>query len=484
MPQLLTPLELQSAIIRDPLRVSSDTTVIDAIAQMSGLPAGCDGLGKSPCPSKPTTVQGTDDRPRAPSSCVLVVEARQVIGILTERDVVRLSAQPRLLDCLMIREVMAHPVITLCESGFTDVDAAVTLLQQHQIRHLPILDDHGCLTGLVTYASLHQAHTHSHLPAELGKRSPPEARLRESKPSDLRADHSNCNQAEAKAKAEGLPAEGVRLELKVLEHILDNILAGYWDWDIPNHQEYLSPGFKQMFGYADHELPNSPDSWQNLIFPEDLAKVLVCFDRHVQSRGKIPFYNEVRYRHRDGSTVWVICTGQTIEWDTEGNPVRMIGCHIDISDRKRAEAALIRSEAQLKHLVSYSPVVIFSCQPHGDYRATFISDNVEALLGWKAQDFLADSEFWVNHLHPEDAEGGLAGLASLFTDDFYAHEYRLRKGDDTYCWCFAQLRLMRDEAGNPLEMLGYLIDISDRKQSEKHLRQVSTRLDLAVKLVD
>ncbi|MEM9004402.1 MAG: response regulator [Cyanobacteria bacterium P01_F01_bin.86] len=149
------------------------------------------------------------------------------------------------------------------------------------------------------------------------------------------------------AEVERLQTEKVRLELNLLEQILDIVLAGYWDWDIPKHQEYLSPGFKQMFGYEDHELPNQPETWQELIFPEDLAGVLDCFERHIQSRGKIPYYNEVRYRHKDGSTVWVICSGQVIEWDARDKPIRMIGCHIDISDRKQAEEQLQHTNEQL-----------------------------------------------------------------------------------------------------------------------------------------
>ncbi|MEM7769727.1 MAG: PAS domain S-box protein [Cyanobacteria bacterium P01_A01_bin.37] len=150
------------------------------------------------------------------------------------------------------------------------------------------------------------------------------------------------------AESEQLQAAKTQSELRMLEQILDNVLAGYWDWDIPNHREYLSPGFKRMFGYEDHELPNTPDSWQFIIFPDDLPSVFECFDRHVQSRGDIPYYNEVRYRHKDGSTVWVLCSGQVIEWDADGNPLRMIGCHVDISDRKHSEEKIQQYAAQLK----------------------------------------------------------------------------------------------------------------------------------------
>ncbi len=145
------------------------------------------------------------------------------------------------------------------------------------------------------------------------------------------------------AEAEHLRAVHIQDELKLFEQILDIVLAGYWDSHIPSNQEYLSPGFKQMFGYQDEELPNRRETWQRLIFAEDLPSVLDCFERHVQSHGEVPYYNEARYRHKDGSTVWVICCGKVIEWDTAGNPIRMIGCHIDITARKLAEADLIQN---------------------------------------------------------------------------------------------------------------------------------------------
>lgn len=145
-------------------------------------------------------------------------------------------------------------------------------------------------------------------------------------------------------EAERLQAEKIRKERTLLEQILDNVLAGYWDWDIPNRQEYLSPGFKQMFGYGDHELPNHPESWQNLIFPEDLIAVQEAFAEHVQSHGEIPYCREVRYRHKDGSTVWVICSGQVVEWDEAGNPLRMIGCHIDVTEKKQLEAQFYQTQ--------------------------------------------------------------------------------------------------------------------------------------------
>ncbi len=125
----------------------------------------------------------------------------------------------------------------------------------------------------------------------------------------------------------------------IYKRILEDTLAGYWDWDIANGTEYLSPTFKSMFGYEDHELPNVPETWQQLILPADLDKVLKNYEEHVASKGDVPYRNEVRYRHKNGSTVWVLCTGSVVEWDAE-KPLRMVGCHIDITKQKEAEDEL------------------------------------------------------------------------------------------------------------------------------------------------
>ncbi|MEB3192023.1 MAG: PAS domain S-box protein [Snowella sp.] len=146
-PITLSPQELQTAIIRDPLTVSPDTTVVAAITQMSGVRAICETV-------KNHNGQLDDLHLGARSSCIFVVENGNLKGMLTERDVVRLSAQQLALDRLTIREVMTVSIITLRESAFTDLFVALNLIQQHHIRHLPILDDQDRLVGLVTHESL------------------------------------------------------------------------------------------------------------------------------------------------------------------------------------------------------------------------------------------------------------------------------------------------------------------------------------------
>ncbi|ASC69604.1 hypothetical protein XM38_005310 [Halomicronema hongdechloris C2206] len=144
----LTQVERRVAIVSDPLAVSPDTLVVRAIASMSGR------HGRYQTPGM-LAAHLEDYHQEARSSCVVVVEDGQVVGILTEGDVLRLSLQQRPLETLQLHEVMTQPVVTLRESAFTDVLSAVTLLQHHNIQHLPLLNEQDRLVGLVTQGSLH-----------------------------------------------------------------------------------------------------------------------------------------------------------------------------------------------------------------------------------------------------------------------------------------------------------------------------------------
>jgi len=119
--------------------------------------------------------------------------------------------------------------------------------------------------------------------------------------------------------------------------ITENTLAGYWIWDIPGNKMFISSHLKAMLGYTDEELPNSVDTINMLMHPSDLPDTYALLGKHIESDGKIPFEIEVRYKHKDGSIIWVICSGSIVQRDEKGKPIEMIGCHIDNTELKKAE---------------------------------------------------------------------------------------------------------------------------------------------------
>ncbi len=145
----LTQTELQSAIVHNPLIVAPNTTVRDAIALMSSVHSMCST-------SSINNNQLEELHIEARSSCVLIVKNQQLLGIFTERDIVRICSQKRHLDSLPISEVMTHPIVTLYESDFTDLFVAINLLKQLKIRHLPLLNEQDRIVGLLTHETLRQ----------------------------------------------------------------------------------------------------------------------------------------------------------------------------------------------------------------------------------------------------------------------------------------------------------------------------------------
>jgi PAS domain S-box-containing protein len=140
-------------------------------------------------------------------------------------------------------------------------------------------------------------------------------------------------------------------------------------------------------------------------------------------------------------------------------------------ERRMVGEALRSAQARLQHLLLSSPAVIYVCKAGGDYDVTFISENVTRQLGYDSREFIDDPAFWVNRIHPEDAPRVLADLVRLLEVGDYVLEYRFLHRDGTYRWMRDECRLVPDGHGNPLEIVGFWIDITERKRIEEALRE-------------
>jgi PAS domain S-box-containing protein len=126
---------------------------------------------------------------------------------------------------------------------------------------------------------------------------------------------------------------------------------------------------------------------------------------------------------------------------------------------------------RVKGILSASPAVIYTCRPSGDFGATFISENIKDQLGYSPKDFTENACFWADNIYPDDKEKVYAGLEKLFTNNTHTHEYRFRRSDGVYVWMRDELRLLRDSKGQPLEIVGSWLNITDRKEMEQKLQR-------------
>ncbi|MFB2893278.1 PAS domain S-box protein [Aerosakkonemataceae cyanobacterium BLCC-F50] len=188
---------------------------------------------------------------------------------------------------------------------------------------------------------------------------------------------------------------------------------------------------------------------------------------------------EIAFLSRDGREIPV---SQVIlaHKDAHGQPELISTIARDISDRKQVEQTLLATQEKLQHLISYSPAVIYSCKASGDFGATFISENITAMMGYEPRQFIEDSSFWVNHIFPEDRSLVFDGLSNLFANGCHSHEYRFLYSDGKYHWVHDELKLVKDADGNVLEIIGCWRDVSERKQMEAALKQANETLELRV----
>ncbi|MDH3663229.1 MAG: diguanylate cyclase, partial [Alphaproteobacteria bacterium] len=130
---------------------------------------------------------------------------------------------------------------------------------------------------------------------------------------------------------------------------------------------------------------------------------------------------------------------------------------------------LLATKERLQHLLTSSPAVIYSCAPGLDYAATFVSDNIEAILGYPTSKFLDNPSFWLDHIHPEDMPNIRAKIEQVFRHQQVVTEYRFRHKDGQYRWLLDETRVVSDADGKPIELVGYCIDITDRKTQQATL---------------
>ena len=168
-------------------------------------------------------------------------------------------------------------------------------------------------------------------------------------------------------RAQGAEGEGHYLEAELRERLRTDpelfdwleraATDGLWFWDVERPEnEWMSPGFKSLFGYRDDEIPMTSQWWQENIHPDDLPVVMENFQKHCDDESH-PYDQVVRYRHKDGRTIWVRCRGYAFR-DAAGTVRRMLGAHHDVTELMESRDELARSKAGLEERLGHTAVTL------------------------------------------------------------------------------------------------------------------------------
>jgi diguanylate cyclase (GGDEF)-like protein/PAS domain S-box-containing protein len=259
--------------------------------------------------------------------------------------------------------------------------------------------------------------------------------------------------------------ESQELYRTIIEQTTDGILLVDMESQRPLESNVA---LQHMLGYSPSELR---DLTLDKVVPQagnDIGQMVK------ELRNKTGRTSETKYRRKDGTTLDVEVSMSLIPY---GGRDMLCASVRDISERKRAEAAMRTSENRYRTLVEQLPTVIYINNLERPARTIYISPQIEQMLGFTPEEWMADPHLWRKHIHPEDLHFQPAEATRPLGGGMpVRREYRMIARDGSIVWVRDESILLRDEQGGQLFIQGVLVDISESVQAQTALRQSQERL--------
>ncbi len=255
--------------------------------------------------------------------------------------------------------------------------------------------------------------------------------------------------------------------------IFENAVEAIFQTNLDGRYTAANPALARMLGY---------DSPEELIAGvTDVAQLYVepggreGFIRQMEEHGALAEFEYQVYR-KDGSPIWVSEKVRAMR-DEAGRLAGFEGTTLDVTERKRAEEALREAEERYRTLVEQVPAAVYVAE-FGEAGAwSYVSPQVESLLGFIPEEWKADPTLWARRLHPEDRDRALAEDEHCRrTGEPLCSEYRMLAKDGRVVWVRDEATVVKDEAGRPLFYQGLLYDMTERRRMEEDLHQTMESL--------
>ena len=261
-----------------------------------------------------------------------------------------------------------------------------------------------------------------------------------------------------------------------MEFGLESAKLGLWELDMSTNTATLNARELQILGYADGSFNVKPTNWRQLVPIADwgLIEVEMCGQL---LRTDLPYVGEHRLRHREGRLIWVASHAIVTERDKDGKPRRILGTHMDISDRKNAELALTATAQRLQ--LAMEAGEMGSIDWHVPSRRVSVNARGYEMVGLPPQALEADPERWFDSAHAEDKERIKGYLEPLLGGKvpLVKCEYRLRHAEGHFVWIEMSAQLYeRGADGEAMRVMGAFRDINERVKFAQELQELNERL--------
>jgi len=232
---------------------------------------------------------------------------------------------------------------------------------------------------------------------------------------------------------------------------------------------YQSPSIERILGYLPEETIG--DDAFGYVHPDDLPRVEMAFAKGLKDPGRRPLV-EYRFRHKDGSWVWLESVGTNLLGDP-GVGQYVINSR-NVTKRKRAERALKESEERFRGTFENAPIGMAlvglpSSSPDSDGRYLRVNRALCEMLGYSKEELLSKTSAEVTH--PDDRERSRARVERLLEEggSKYTIEKRYSRSDGRVVWAILNVSLIRDSGGNPSHLISQYQDVTERKEAEERL---------------
>lgn len=268
--------------------------------------------------------------------------------------------------------------------------------------------------------------------------------------------------------------EELRLSRERLQQALRASGTGLWNWNTETNAVVFSEEWKRQLGYSGTELPDVFETWTTLLHPDD-REGAVAYARQYQAAPDGDYRQEFRLRHKDGTYRWIEARASFVA-ESDGRRIRLLGSHVDITDRKRMENSVRESEERYRTLIELSPSGVFVfCEG----RTVYVNRTGALLLGAQDPQEILDRPTF-EFIHPDYHQEVRESVKRLFRGGVSVHSAErvyVRLDGTTIPVQVEAGQIMWD--GKPA-ILGMFSDITERKQAEDALANLNATLERQV----